>query len=98
MTDDVVDNPIVNLEPIEINDMHTFAHLLGQWHEERVAILEHMLLVPEGTEMVHDRQTIVLAGDTLIAFKAGVSLTLSELGTLPFASVTEEVKDEPKTN
>lgn len=85
-------------DPIEVEDLHTFVALLTQWHEDKVALLEHMLDVPEGTEMEHDGASLTLSGENLIAFKAGVSLTLSELGILPFATETAAAPNETADN
>lgn len=85
-------------ETIEITDVNQFVGILMAWHAKKVAVLEHMLQVPEGTEMAVDGGTpIILTGDILTAFKAGVSTSLMELGILPFvAEMTPAAKtDEP---
>lgn len=60
--------------------------LLEAWHSHKVEIVEHMLDVPEGTDAALDNgEVIVLEGAALTAFKIGITVALSELGTLPFS-------------
>lgn len=75
------------VETIEIPDLDQFVTVLAGWHEGKVKVLEHMLQLPEGTEMtVGDdaTSTLVLQGDALAGFKAGIEISLMELGILPF--------------
>lgn len=75
---------------IEIDDLNQFVQMLAAWHSQKVKTLEHMLEVPEGVEMVvTGEEPIILTGDLLAGFKAGIELSLMELGTLPFAYETE---------
>lgn len=74
---------------LEIDDLDQFVTILVGWHNEKVKVLEHMLEIPEGTVMESDGKEAILTGDVLAAFKAGIELTLMELGTLPFAYETE---------
>jgi hypothetical protein len=70
---------------IEIEDLNQFVQMLAGWHSQKVNTLEHMLEMPEGIEMaVTGEDPIVLTGDMLAGFKAGLELALMELGTLPF--------------
>jgi len=73
-------------ETVEIADLDQLVKLLTGWHSQKVAVLEHMIDLPEGTEMsVGDSpESIVMTGDMLAGFKAGLGLALIELGTLPF--------------
>lgn len=83
---------------LPIQDINHFAALLRDWHTGKVSLLEHMLTIPDGTEMVIDGgDPKPLTGDTLTGFKAGLSLALMELGTLPFVYETEaeQATDEP---
>jgi hypothetical protein len=74
-------------ETVAITDVNQFVGILTDWHAHKVAILEHMLQVPDGTEMqVDDGESIILTGDMLAGFKAGISIALMELGVLPFVA------------
>lgn len=74
-----------------IDDLDQFINILHIWHGRKVKVLEHMLTIPEGTEMALDGFTIQLSGDAHTAFVEGIKLALHELGTLPF---TVEQEDE----
>ena len=50
-----------------------------------------MVNVPADTIMESEGIQLVLQGDTLEGFRAGLSLALVALGTLPFAVETEDV-------
>lgn len=84
------------------NDLDTFFGLLTGWHEKKVATLNHMKDVPEGTEVTmdgDDSPPIVLTGNMLTGFQLGIELSLMELGTLPFYAETDEAEtpsDEPQ--
>ena len=78
-------------ETILIEDIDQFVNLLTRWHVEKVKVLEHMLEVPDGTEMECDGVSVVLTGDMLAGFKAGINLSLMELGILPFVSEPDAV-------
>lgn len=90
--------PITPPETIEITDVNQFVGFLTAWHAKKVAILGHMLQVPEGTEMIVDGGTpVILTGDMLAGVQAGISMALMELGTLPFVAEMEPATptDEP---
>lgn len=77
---------------IEIQDLNQFVQMLAGWHEKKVKTLQHMLGVPDGTEMVVGEENptkVILTGDMLAGFKAGIELSLMELGELPFLYETE---------
>ena len=76
-------------ETIEVNDLDKFVKLLANWHSSKVKVLEHMLLIPDGTVMELDGTDHNLTGDMLIGFRAGLSVALAELGSLPFMYETE---------
>lgn len=88
-------------EAHSVSDLDTFFQLLASWHQSKVAILNHMLTVPEGTQATldgEDAPTITLTGEVLAAYKLGIELSLIELGTLPFYPETEDettASDEP---
>jgi len=80
---------------IEIEDIHQFVAMTSAWHGEKVRALEHMLKVPDGTEMIIDGdKPVTLTGDLLLGFVAGLQLGLMELGTLPFFT-SEGAAPEP---
>lgn len=82
---------------IFIDNIQTLVAALTAWHDQKIQILEHMMTVPSGTEMlINDNETIVLDGDVLKGFCAGIIVALSELGTLPF-EVTADAEDPHAT-
>ena len=91
------DSPVIcEAEPVDQDDMFIdsldqFMPLLQAWHQHQVATLEHMQLIPEGTNVaVEGDPTFILSGDIWKAFKMGISISLAHLGTLPF----NEYKDD----
>lgn len=78
-----------NQDTLVIEDMNQFVQILVAWHSEKVKVLEHMLLIPDGTVMELDGTDHNLTGDMLIGFRAGLSVALAELGSLPFMYETE---------
>ena len=87
-TDTAVDT---NPDLLMIDNLDSFAEILIKWHEGKVAILNHMLSLPECTEAECDGTTVTLAGDMMDGFKLGIELCLMELGTLPFVVDTQAV-------
>lgn len=78
-------------ELIPIQNIDHFIHLIVGWHNNRVALLKHMMALPAGTEMqVDENKTVVMDGERLEGFKAGLGLALMELGDLPFVVETVE--------
>ena len=89
MTEATQEAPVAKAT-IEIEDLNQFVQILAAWHEQKVKTLAHMLEIPDGTEMaVTGEDPVILTGDMLAGFKAGLELSLMELGTLPFAYETE---------
>lgn len=79
---------------IEINDLEQFVRIMAGWHGQKVKTLKHMLEIPDGTEMIVGDESptkVILTGDMLAGFKAGIELSLIELGTLPFVYETADV-------
>lgn len=79
---------------IEISDLEQFVKIMAGWHVQKVKILQHMLEIPDGTEMIVGDESptrVILTGDMLAGFKAGIELSLIELGTLPFVYETTDV-------
>jgi hypothetical protein len=76
---------------VPITDLDSFVRALVHWHTNKVAMLRHLAEIPEGTEMsVGDEAPIVLEGDILAGFKAGLETALIELGELPFSFTLED--------
>ena len=76
---------------IPIQNIDHFIHLIVSWHNNRVALLKHMMALPAGTEMqVDENKTVVMDGERLEGFKDGLGLALMELGDLPFVVETAE--------
>lgn len=83
------DNPTSDI--VSVSDLNQFVALLTQWHGNRKAVLSHMLTIPEGSEVsVNEGETHILEGDLLKGFHIGVTTSLIELGTLPFAVEFDE--------
>lgn len=79
-------------ELVQVQDIHTFIALTARWHSNKVAVLEHMLNVPEGTTIQSNGGSeIALEGAMLDGFKAGLGLALMELGQLPFVTESDAV-------
>ena len=86
---------------VPMSDLDQFVRHLVTWHSMKVAELEHVLQIPQGTEVrFNDEGPQVLTGDLHKGFLIGLSLGLMELGNLPFVIETEEAApsasvDEP---
>lgn len=78
-----------NQDTLVLEDMNQFVQILVAWHSEKIKILKHMLLIPDGTVMELDGTDHNLTGDMLIGFRAGLSVALAELGSLTFMYETE---------
>lgn len=84
---DTGDSVCIKPETIEVYDLGQFIKYLTAWHSHKVEILKHMINIPEGSEMVVDEESassVIMTGDMLAGFKAGIELALIELGTMPF--------------
>jgi hypothetical protein len=83
-------------ETVHVEDMDHFIRLLFAWHEDKVKTLEHMLTIPEGTEVIfNEGEPVTLSGDVHKGFVIGLTLGLMELGHLPFAAEAEDSSDDP---
>lgn len=88
--------PIPTPEPeiVPIADMDLFAGLLVEWHRRKMAMLRHMMRIPPGTEftvgMDGKETTLILDGDILKAFCAGLITAINEMGELPFTAIPKE--------
>lgn len=78
---------------VHIQNLDQFIALISHWHGQKVKVLEHMMAMPEGTAMqINEGNDIVMEGQMLEGFKAGLGLALMELGELPFVTeYSEEV-------
>lgn len=86
----VTENDIVNLDNID-----QFAFAVAGWHANRMARLQNLLEIPEGTEVESqigegEPAKAVLTGEAMIAFKAALLTAISEFGQLPFMVSTED--------
>lgn len=84
---------------VMVESLDDFVRMLGQWHQRQVAVIKHMMDVPDGTEVTEtDDNTgepikadpLVLTGEARRGFILGLKVALNELGTMPF-----EVEFEP---
>jgi hypothetical protein len=84
-------------ELLEVTDIDTFVRHLTAWHASKIALLRHMVDMPEGTEFsVEDGPQTVLTGEVRVAFQTGIRLAISELENLPFeAMVSIDEADAP---
>lgn len=81
-------------DTVAINDLDSFVRVLMAWHGNKVAVVNHMKSIPEGTEVEVGDVTHVLTGEYLEGFKLGLAVALHELGTLPFVAETESPAEE----
>ena len=80
-------------DTLEVYDLDHFIHILSRWHSSKVELLQHMQQIPPGSEVeILGGTTLILQGDALEGFKAGISLSLMELGKLPFSTQIEELE------
>lgn len=78
-------------DSIPLNTLDDFVKCLYVWHKRKVDLLKHMTEIPDGFEVkVGEGPDLVLTGDVLAGYKAGLALALIELGTLPFAVEFDE--------
>lgn len=79
--------------PIESLDQ--FADLIINWNANTLALLQHMMEIPEGTkvEIVKEgkTETMEISGPLREGFRLGLFVAMSEIEELPFGSHTEEV-------
>ena len=94
MTEEATQETPEQPDTVEVSDLDQFVRHLNGWHATKVTQLQHMLLIPEGIEViVNDGASQILSGDLHKGFLIGLQLGLMELGTLPFA--VEMVEDVP---
>ena len=76
-----------------VETMDDFVRLLTGWHVNKVALLNHLKEIPEGSEVSLDaEEPKILTGDYRAGFIMGLAVALEELGTLPFEAEVETVQ------
>lgn len=93
--------PVPNIVPVQ--DIDQFAHVITAWHTQKMKELEQALAVPAGVAVeVTDEQgtveEVMLTGDALKAFRAGLSTAMAALGNLPFVSLDAEEEEPGNTS
>ena len=78
-----------------IKSLDQFASLITNWNANTVALLQHMMEIPEGTkvEIVKEgkTETMEMSGTMREGFLLGLFVAMSEIKELPFSSRNEEV-------
>ena len=70
---------------VEVADMDHMVRILIEWNKQKVALLRHMIDLPDATQVdIEGDNSIVLTGDVKRAFQLGIKLSIEELGNLPF--------------
>lgn len=70
---------------VEVTDIDQMVRILIEWNKQKVAILQHMIELPDATQVdIEEDNPIVLTGDVKRAFQLGIQLSIEELGNLPF--------------
>lgn len=91
--DTVDEAATAEVDLLQVEDIDQFARLITGWHRRKIAMLEHMLSVPAGTEVsLNNGQMAPLQGDLHTGYLIGLTLALTEMGALPFAA---ELDDAP---
>jgi hypothetical protein len=89
-------NSEVQLKPIE--SMDQFFSILSVWHSHQMQTVNHFMNIPDGTEVTLTNSTdpLILTGDALRGFQAGLSTAMDYFGTLPISQSfgPEEAKEE----
>lgn len=82
---------------IPIDDMPHFVSLLTQWHTAKVEVMQCLLEMPPGTEViVDDGKPQVITGEMLNGFRVGLLTSLHLVGKLPFVAEMEDHSDSTK--
>lgn len=85
-------------ETVSIESLDQFVRALQLWHSKKVSILNHLLTIPEGTEVSgEDGGYKVLEWDYREGFILGLKVALSEIGELPFEAEVVFVDDTVST-
>lgn len=80
-------------ELVPVTSVDAMVGLLAAWNHKQLKLLNHMKEIPEGSEVEVEDSTIKLEGDTLKAYKLGLSVGQELLGKLPF-QIIPETEDE----
>lgn len=80
-------------ELVPVTSVDAMVGLLAAWNHKQLKLLNHMKEIPEGSEVEVEDSTIKLEGDTLKAYKLGLSVGQELLGKLPF-QIIPEMEDE----
>jgi len=85
----------VQLKPIESIDQ--FFAILSAWHQQQIGTVQHFMTIPDGTEVAFDDTAapLVLTGEALRGFRAGLSTALEYLEALPFTYTQTAIPEEP---
>ena len=85
---------------VAVENIGHFAALVEHWHSNRVARIQHLAQMPEGTKATLEEngvvEDIVLEGAILKAFKLGLESALNEIKELPFGVEMEDANN-PET-
>lgn len=81
------------IETIQVDNLNQFVEYLMRWHTTKCNVVRHMQSIPEETGVEFNGEELILAGDLRKGFQLGLTVALSELGTLPFA--VEAVEETP---
>jgi hypothetical protein len=79
-------------ETVQVTDLDQFVNLLIRWHDTKVRLLKHMQEIPADAVVEIDGVDHAFTPEMRQGFNLGITIALSELGTLPFAA---EVDEEP---
>jgi len=83
----------VEIQTINVNTIDDMMSVLYHWHAEKVAVLKHMINVPDEAKVtIDEKRELILKGEVREAFKLGLTLALIEMGKLPFVV---ELQGEP---
>ena len=84
------------VETVQVEDLDQFVTLLVRWHDTKVRLLKHMESIPDDAVVEINGVDHVFTPEMRQGFKLGITVALSELGTLPFAA--EAVEEIPAAN
>jgi hypothetical protein len=90
------------LEIAPMQNMDQFAFLMSSWFEDNHKQAQHFMTVPDGQSLTikldkdKEAEELILTGDTMKGFKAGMIVMMSIFDRLPFESftTTREVQAE----
>ena len=74
---------------ITVTSLDQFVQLIAMWHDKAVRATEHMLSIPEGTEVEYEGKDYKIEGDFRAGYICGLTAGLNNLGTLPFQAYVD---------